>query len=157
MNAVPVDLNTTSFERFSAASYSATRSSFPSNVTSATANFARDRLKERGPLVSQVDSENVSPSAFASRTVIFRLWSPTGSCTRAIWDLPGPLKAPLAATLEPKTPTERTSVRGRGVGLGVGLGVATETAPDGSGVVDGSEPEHAVSAATDRASSLRAT
>src|SRR5712691_1702441 len=157
MNAVPVDLNTRSFERFSPASYSATRSSFPSNVTSATANFARDRLKERGPLVSQVESENVSPSAFASRRVIFRLWSPTGSCNSAICDLPGPLKAPLAATLEPKTPTERTSARGLGVGVGVGLGVATETALDGSGVDDGSELEQAVSAATDKTSSRKAT
>src|SRR5438876_12392618 len=155
MKAVPVDLQTRSFERFSPASYSATRSSFPSNVTSATANLARDRLKERGPLVSQVESENVSPSALASRRVTFRLWSPTGSCSSATCDLPGPLKAPLAATLEPKTPTERTSVRSRGVG--VGLGVATETAPDGSGVFEGSDPEQAVTAATDRASSLKAT
>src|SRR5213593_611854 len=156
MNAVPVDLNTRSVERFSPASYSATRSSLPSNVTSATANFARERLKERGPLVSQVESENVSPSAFASRRVIFRLWSPTGSCSSAICDLPGPLKAPLAATLVPKTPTERTSARGRGVGLGVGLGVADPTAAEGSGLPGGRTAEHAVSATTARASSLTA-
>src|SRR5439155_8345664 len=101
-------------------------------------------------------SENVSPSAFASRRVIFRLWSPTGSCSSAICDLPGPLKAPLAATLVPKTHTERTSARGRGVGLGVGLGVADPTAAEGSGLPGGRTAEHAVSATTARARSFTA-
>src|SRR5207244_10664675 len=116
MKAVPVDLKTRSFERFSPASYSATRSSFPSNVTSATANFARDRLKERGPLVSQVESEKVSPSALASRRVIFRLWSPSGYCNRAICHWPGQLKDPLGATLEPQTPAAQTEGRGWRIG-----------------------------------------
>jgi hypothetical protein len=43
------------------------------------------------------------------------------------------------------------------VGDGVGLGVGATTAVDGSGLVDGkSEPEQAVSATTERASSLNA-
>jgi hypothetical protein len=113
-------------------------------------------LKERGAVVSQVVSENVSPSALAVRTLIRKLESPAGSCRIAICDLPGPLKVPLAATLEPKAPTDRTSVRGRGVGLGDGLGVGAKAAlGDGSGAGDGnSEHEAAVSAASDRASRL---
>src|SRR5688572_29919921 len=157
MNAVPVDLKTYIFDRCSPGSKSATRSSLPSNVRSATVNFARARLNDRGAVVSHVVSENVSPSAFASRTVIFTLWSRSGSCNSAICDLPGPLNAPLAATLVPKTPTDRTSVRGRGVGVGVGLGGADAATAEGSGLVVGkSEPEQAVRTTTDRARSLTA-
>jgi hypothetical protein len=71
--------------------------------------------------------------------------------------LPGPLNAPLAATLAPNTPTERTSVKGRGVGVGVGLGVADAATAEGSGLAVGNSGEQAVRAATDRASSLPAT
>src|SRR5882762_7542603 len=154
MKAEPVDLKTRSLERFSWASYNATRSSLPSNVTSATTNFARCSWRNCGPVVSHVDSENVSPSALASRTVIFRLASPTGSCKTAISDLPGPLKSPLAATLVPKTPTDRTSVSGRGVGLGVGVGDAATVV--GSVLGDGRVPVQAVRTATDKAISLKA-
>src|SRR3979490_2871120 len=139
MNADPVDLKTRSLERFSCASYRATRSSLPSKFTSATANFARARLRNWGPVVNQVDSENVSPSALAARIVILRLPSPLGSCSTAISDLPGPLKSPLATTLVPKTPTDRTSTRGRGVGVGVGVGDAAAT--EGSVLGEGSAPE----------------
>jgi hypothetical protein len=93
----------------------------------------------------------------ASRTTIRRPKSPDGSCNSAISDLPGPANAPLAATLEPTTPTDRTSVSGRGVGVGLGVG-ADAIALEGSGLGDGkSEQEQTVSAAIDRASNLTAT
>jgi hypothetical protein len=82
------------------------------------------------------------------------LESRSGSCSSAICDFPGPLNAPLAATLEPNIPTDRTSVRGRGVGLGVGLGCADAATPEGSGLVAGMSAEHAVSTTSDKASSL---
>jgi hypothetical protein len=59
--------------------------------------------------------------------------------------------------LVPKTPTDRTSTRGRGVGLGVAVGGADAAAVEGSGLVAGSGLEHAVSAAIDKASSFAAT
>jgi hypothetical protein len=68
--------------------------------------------------------------------------------------LPGPLKSPLAATLVPKTPTDRTSVSGRGVGLGVGVGDAATLV--GSVLAGGRVPVHAVRTATDKASTLKA-
>jgi hypothetical protein len=71
--------------------------------------------------------------------------------------LPGPLKSPLAATLVPNTPTDRTSTRGRGVAVGVGLGDGDAIATEGSALADGTELEHAVRAATEKASSLAAT
>src|SRR5438445_13390876 len=97
------------------------RSSFPSPVTSAIANFARLIRNVLAPAVSHTDSENESPSALGSRTVIRRLASPTGSWTRAICDLPFPLKSPLAATPEPTGLTELAGFRG-GIGVGPGVG-----------------------------------
>ena len=99
------------------------RSSFPSPVTSAIANFARLIRNVLAPAVSHTDSENESPSALGSRTVIRRLASPTGSWTRAICDLPFPLKSPLAATPEPTGLTDLAGFRG---GIGVGAGVGDE-------------------------------
>src|SRR5207245_3621581 len=69
---ISVERKTRSPDLFSLSSYSATRSSLPSPVTSATANFALFNRKVFGPVVSHSDSANVSPSAFGSRTAIWR-------------------------------------------------------------------------------------
>src|SRR6267143_1076582 len=104
------------------------RSSFPSAVTSAIANLARLIRKVFAPAVSQTDSENESPSALGSRTVIRRLASPAGSCTSAICDLLFPLKSPLAATPEPTGLTEWAGLSG-GIGVGAGVGDACAWSP----------------------------
>jgi hypothetical protein len=64
--------------------------------------------------------------------------------------LPGPLNAPLAATLAPNTPTERISESGRGVGVGVGVGDGE--AGEGSGLAVGNSEQETVSATNDKAS-----
>src|SRR5439155_436850 len=97
------------------------RSSLPSPVTSATANFARLNRKVFGSVVSHTDSANVSPSGFGSRTAIWRLASPAAGSSRAICDFPFPLKSPLAATPKPTGLTEWAGLRG-GMGVGVGVG-----------------------------------
>src|SRR5437016_11126481 len=77
--------------------------------------------KKAGDDANQVDSANVSPSAFASRTLIRSVRSLFGSWRSAICDLPLPRKSPLAATVAP--PTALTERSGDGLTAARGLAI----------------------------------